>query len=134
MKRREFLALSAATVALAPLPAFANEGWTDYQPGVATDALANGDTVLLDYSATWCSTCKAQERAIENIRAANPAYNGAITFIRVDWDTYSRAPITTIYGIPRRSTLVLLRNDAELGRIVADTRPAAIQALMDLAM
>jgi len=133
MKRREFIALGAA-MALAPLPAFANEGWVNYENGTLVDLLAKGDTVLLDYSATWCSTCKAQERAIENIRAANPAYNRAITFVRVDWDTYSREPITTIYGIPRRSTLVLLTADQQLGRIVADTRSGSIQALMDLGL
>ena len=133
MKRREFLALGAA-VALTPLPAFANEGWINYEAGALPPLLAQGDTVLLDYSATWCSTCKAQERAMENIRAANPAYSAAITFVRVDWDTYSRAPITKDRNIPRRSTLVLLRGDQELGRIVADTRSAQIQALMDLGL
>jgi len=133
MKRREFLALGAA-VALAPLPAFANEGWIDYEWGALEPLLAQGDTVLLDYSATCCSTCKAQERAMENIRAANPAYSAAITFVRVDWDTYSREEITTSRNIPRRSTLVLLRGDQELGRIVADTRTASIQALMDLGL
>ena len=133
MKRREFLALGAA-VALSPLPAFANEGWIDYEWGALEPLLAQGDTVLLDYSATWCSTCKAQERAMNGIRAANPAYDGAITFVRVDWDTYSREEVTTSRNIPRRSTLVLLRGDQELGRIVADTREASIQALMDLAL
>lgn len=133
MKRREFLALGAA-VALAPLPAFANEGWINYEWGTLKPLLAQGDTVLLDYSATWCSTCKAQGRAIDSIRAANPAYNGAITFVRVDWDTYSREDITTSRNIPRRSTLVLLQGDQELGRIVADTRSASIQALMDMAL
>ena len=133
MKRREFLALGAA-LALAPLPAFANEGWINYEWGALEPLLARGDTVLLDYSAIWCSTCKAQERAMNAIRAANPAYDGAITFVRVDWDTYSREEITTSRNIPRRSTLVLLRGDQELGRIVADTREASIQALMDLGL
>lgn len=90
--------------------------------------------MLLDYSATWCSTCKAQERAITAIRANNPAFNNAITFVRVDWDTYSREPITTSLNIPRRSTLVLVRGDQELGRIVADTRRGNIEALMALAL
>ena len=133
MKRREFLALGAVA-ALAPLPAFANEGWIDYQSDALSPLLARGDIVLLDYSATWCSTCKAQERAMTALRAANPAYDRTITFVRVDWDSYGREAITTDYSIPRRSTLVLLRGDQELGRIVADTRSAQIQALMDLAL
>ncbi len=133
MKRREFLALGAAAT-LAPLPALANEGWVEYEWGVLEPLLARGDTVLLDYSAVWCGTCKAQERAITAIRAANSAYDSAITFVRVDWDDYSREDVTTSRNIPRRSTLVLLRGDQELGRIVADTRSAQIQALMDLGL
>lgn len=133
MKRREFMALGAA-LALSPLPAWANTGWIDYGWGTLEPLLAQGDTVLLDYSATWCGTCKAQERAITAIRAANPAYDTNITFVRVDWDNFGREPITTGRNIPRRSTLVLLRGDQELGRIVADTRSAQIQALMDLGL
>ncbi|HIP24447.1 MAG TPA: thioredoxin, partial [Rhodobacteraceae bacterium] len=75
-----------------------------------------------------------QVRVITALRAANPAYDNAITFVRVDWDDYSREDITTSRNIPRRSTLVLLRGDQELGRIVADTRSAQIQALMDLGL
>ncbi|HIP24248.1 MAG TPA: thioredoxin, partial [Rhodobacteraceae bacterium] len=67
MKRREFLALGAAAT-LAPLPAFANEGWIEYQWGALEPLLARGDTVLLDYSAVWCGTCKAQERVITALR------------------------------------------------------------------
>ena len=133
MKRREFIALGAA-LALAPLPALANEGWIEYTWDMLPPLLAQGDTVLLDYSATWCGTCKAQERAITALRSANPAYDENITFIRVDWDDFGREPISKDYNIPRRSTLVLLQGNVELGRIVADTRSAQIQALMDLGL
>lgn len=133
MKRREFIALGAA-LAFAPLPAFANQGWVEYTWGTLEPLLTQGDTVLLDYSATWCGTCKAQERAIAAIRASNAAYDANITFVRVDWDDFGREAITTDRSIPRRSTLVLLRGDQELGRIVADTRSAQIQALMDLGL
>jgi len=133
MKRRQFLALGAA-LALTPLSVSANEGWIPYEPGSVAALLAQGETVFLDYSATWCSTCKAQERAIEAIRTANPAYSATITFVRVDWDTYGRAAITTNLNIPRRSTLVLLKGEQELGRIVADTRRGQIQSLMDLGL
>jgi len=51
--------------------------------------------------------------------------------VKVDWDTYGRAAITTNLNIPRRSTLVLLKGEQELGRIVADTRRGQIQSLMD---
>jgi hypothetical protein len=56
------------------------------------------------------------------------------TFIRVDWDQWGRHEVTTSRSIPRRSTLLVLRGDAELGRIVAGTSEAQIKSLMDLGL
>ena len=129
MNRRHFLAVAAAAAAL---PATARAAsFVDYQPGVIEAALAEGKTVFVDYSATWCGTCKRQERVINALRGADPAYDAAMTFVKVDWDTYKNADVRTSRGIPRRSTLLVLRGDAELGRIVAGTAEADIKALMD---
>ena len=133
MKRRHFLGLSLA-LTLTPLAAMAEEGWIEYEWGTLSEMLAQGDTVLVDYSATWCSTCKRQEQVIAQLRAANPAYDSAMKFLRVDWDTYQSEEVTTSRGIPRRSTLLVLRGDQELGRIVAGTSVSDIQALLDLGL
>ena len=117
MKRRTFISLVAG-LALAPSLAF-SQAPIEYTPGLIKQKLAEGKTVLVDYAAVWCSTCKRQERIIEQLRESNPEYNKNITFVRVDWDVYSTEPVTEDRNIPRRSTLVLLRGDKELGRIVA---------------
>ena len=62
---------------------------------------------------------------------ADPSYDGAMTFVKVDWDTYSRHAVTVNRGIPRRSMLIVLRGDDELGRIVAGTSQSQIKSLMD---
>jgi len=87
--------------------------------------------VFVDYSATWCGTCKRQERVINALRASDPAYDAKLTFIKVDWDTYKNADVTVFRNIPRRSTLIVLRGEDELGRIVAGTSENAIKGLMD---
>ncbi len=129
MNRRDFLLTSAAT--LAAVPAFAA---TDYTPGLVAERLAAGDTVFLDFTASWCSTCRAQERVLNELKAENPAYEQSITFIDIDWDTYRNAEITTSLNIPRRSTLVVLKGEEELGRLVAETGRNSIQGLMDTAL
>ncbi len=133
MNRRHFLITATAltTLPIALSAQMAPEGWLDYQPGMIKSLLAEGKTVFVDYSASWCSTCKAQERAVTAIRADSDAYE-TMSYVRVDWDEYGRHTVTTSRKIPRRSTLLVLRGDAELGRIVAGTRQADIQALMDL--
>jgi thioredoxin 1 len=131
MLRRSFLTFTAA---LALFPAALPAGTMNYSEGMIEEALARGEVVFLDYKASWCSTCKAQGRVIEALKAANPAYEAKVTFINVDWDTWKNAPVTTSRNIPRRSTLLVLQGEAELGRIVAGTGQAEIKALMDLAL
>jgi len=128
MKRRTFLGTAAA---FSLLPIAARAAFVDYTPGVIEAALKSGKTVFFDYSATWCGTCKRQERVIAELLAENPDYAASMAFVKVDWDTYSKHEVTTSRGIPRRSTLLVLKGDAELGRIVAGTSTQEIKALID---
>ena len=132
MDRRTFL-ISAAAASAVPFAVRA-AGFVDYTPGAVDAALAEGKTVFVDFSATWCSTCKRQERVINALRAENPEYDSKLTFIRVDWDTYKNADITKSRNIPRRSTLLLLRGEDELGRVIAGTSESQIKALMDIGL
>ena len=134
MQRRDFLLLTAAVSVALPAAALAVAGDTEYSPEVLKADLAAGKTVFVDFNATWCPTCHAQGRAIQAIRAANPAYDKAITFLNADWDTWGNGDLVKQLNIPRRSTLVVLKGNKELGRIVAETDAAKIQALMDLAL
>ncbi len=132
MKRRHFMAAVAAATLI---PSFASaEGFIDYTPGLIKSELAAGKTVFVDYGAAWCSTCARQERVINELRAKSGKYDDAMTFIKVDWDTYSGHNVTTSRNIPRRSTLLVLKGDEELGRIVAGTSKSSIRSLMDLGL
>ena len=132
MKRRIFLSIAAAA-AIAPIAAVASD-FVTYTDGVIEQALAEGKTVFVDYSATWCSTCHRQERVINGLRAADPAYDAAMTFVKVDWDDYGSHEVAVFRNIPRRSTLIVLRGKDELGRIVAGTAQSQIKALMDIGL
>lgn len=131
MDRRTFLITASAALTL-PIASLAAP--LEYTPGLVQEHLAKGDVVFLDFKAQWCGTCRTQERVIKDLKANNPAYESNITFINVDWDTYGEADITSRMGIPRRSTLVALKGDEELGRLVAATGKSAIQGLMDAAL
>ena len=79
----------------------------------------------------------ALPKLLEAGRAAaklNPAYGDAITFINVDWDQHSNSELARTLKIPRRSTLVVLKGDQELGRIVAGTSKSKIKDLLDTAL
>jgi thioredoxin 1 len=135
MKRRDFMRLTAAaSVIPALLPLAAQAAPIAYTPGLVDERLAAGETVFVDFKASWCPTCAAQGRVLDALKAANPAYESAVTFINVDWDDFGDDPLTLRLNIPRRSTLVVLKGEDELGRIVAGTATEEIQALMDVAL
>ena len=134
MNRREFI---AGTVVLLGASKFASAGagaTVDYTPGLIQEKLAAGETLLVDFAADWCSTCARQERVISAIRESNPSFDQHITFVRVDWDQYGSSEVATSRNIPRRSTLLLLKGDQELGRLVAGTGEDEIRALMELGL
>jgi thiol-disulfide isomerase/thioredoxin len=132
MQRRDFLTL-AASLTLAPFAARAGEA-TLYTPGAAEAAMDAGKVVLLDFWASWCSTCAAQERVLAELKAANPEYEANIVFFVVDWDEHGKGELSRALNIPRRSTLVALKGREEIGRIVAGTGEAEIKALLDAAL
>lgn len=131
MDRRTFLIAAGASL-LTPGMALAKP--LDYTPGLVRDRLAKGETLFLDFKASWCTTCAAQERVLTALKSENPAYERRLTFINIDWDEFGRSDIVKRMNIPRRSTLVVLKGDAELGRIVAQTSRKQIKALMDTAL
>ena len=131
MRRREFILIGAASLVV---PGAVWAGTTTYRPGLAREELAAGETVFLDFTATWCSTCAAQSRVIEALKAENAAYEQNVSFIEVDWDIYGNRELSRSLNIPRRSTLVVLKGDQELGRTVAGTSRKVIKQLMDIAL
>ncbi|MCX7304077.1 MAG: thioredoxin family protein [Hyphomicrobiales bacterium] len=131
INRRSLVLGTAAVAALAALPASAASQFVDYKPGVIENALSSGKTVFVDYSAWWCTTCMAQKRVIARLVEQNPDYAKSMLFVRVDWDEFGDQPVARDRNIPRRSTLLVLRGNKELGRVVAGTSEADIKALLD---
>ena len=96
--------------------------------------MQRGDRIVLTFSADWCSTCRRQERIIGALRAADPRIDRDLTLIRVDWDQYGQGELARRFAVPRRSTLIALRGETELDRIVAGTSEAAIRTLFERAL
>lgn len=135
MNRRTFVQTALATGAALGVPSIALAAKpVSYTPGLVDDLLADGHTVFVDFKASWCTTCRAQERVINALLDQNPDYGKSIKFVNVDWDDYAKDPLTKRLKIPRRSTLVVLKGDKELGRVVAQTSKTAIKSLMDTAL
>jgi thioredoxin 1 len=68
------------------MPFATAEAATTCSPQLLKAELAAGNTVFLDFKASWCSTCAAQDRVINALRKVNPACDQTLRFITVDWD------------------------------------------------
>jgi thioredoxin 1 len=134
--RRKLLktGLALGLLPLTSLPLAARAEVQPYTPGLAEQAMRDGERIFLMFSADWCSTCARQERIISDLRAANPAYDRELTIIRVDWDQYGTGDLARAMAVPRRSTLIALRGETELARIIAGTSETEIKGLMDRAL
>ena len=116
-----------------PIASFAADDHVDYTPAAYSAAIDNGQPLLVDFYASWCGTCRAQQRTIASLQSENAAYKN-VTVMRVDWDKYGRSDFAKSLKIPRRSTLVMFTGGKEVGRVVAQTGSSEIEALYKLVM
>jgi thiol-disulfide isomerase/thioredoxin len=85
-----------------------------------------GKPVVLDISATWCPTCKAQKPILDGLMQ-QPAYQD-VTLMTIDFDT--NKPTLKKYKVTMQSTLVAFKGAKEVGRSVGDTTPDGIEGLI----
>lgn len=129
--RRAVLALLAGVAVTSLTGPAAALMISDYTDEGLPKLEAWGKPYLLDFYASWCVTCAAQQRVLDKLIKADPRYE-PILIVRVDWDKFGRGELATRLAIPRRSTLVMMRGTEELGRLVAETREDKIAALLEL--
>jgi len=84
-----------------------------------------GKPILVDVSAVWCPTCKAQKPIVESL-AVTPAYKD-VAVLRVDFDSDKK--VLKEFSVSSQSTLIAFKGGKEAGRSVGDTTPAGIESL-----
>ncbi len=110
---------------LSAVPAAALER-VPYTDAALAAAEAQSGVAVLHVSATWCGTCKAQERVLDAL-ADLPALR-ELTILRVDYD--AQRDVMQRFETPFRSTFVVLRNGREVARLSGDTSPLSIETLL----
>ncbi|MFH1553756.1 MAG: thioredoxin family protein [Pseudomonadota bacterium] len=117
--------LTCALVLLGSLSASAAER-KPFDPAVFAAAQAASAPILVEISAPWCPTCKAQKPIIDAL-AAQPETKALVIF-EVDFDT--QKPVVRSFNAQSQSTLIAFRGKTETARSVGDTNPASIAALV----
>jgi thioredoxin 1 len=88
------------------------------------EAQSVGKTILVDVSATWCPTCKAQKPIVQGIERKNPQ----LVVYDVDFDTAK--DVLKRFRVQYQSTLIVFKGEKEIARSTGDTDPGSIQKLV----
>ena len=93
-------------------------------------AQAAGQPILIDISASWCPTCKAQKPIIDAL--AKQRETDRLVIFDVDFD--SQKPVVRDFRAQSQSTLIAFNGKTETGRSVGDTNPHSIARLVKSAL
>jgi thiol-disulfide isomerase/thioredoxin len=93
-------------------------------------AQSAGKAVIVEVTAPWCPTCKAQAPIISSLMA-RPDMKG-VTLLKVDFD--SQKDILRTLRVAQQSTLIAFKGKTETSRSIGDTTPAGIEKLFKSAI
>ncbi len=122
--RRTFILASAALAAAPSLPARAAA--QRFTQAAFAAAQAAGKPLLIEVTAPWCPTCRAQQPILQKL-TAQPRFRDLV-FLSVDFD--SQKDVLRTLNVQSQSTLVVFKGRQEVGRSAGDTNEASITALV----
>lgn len=133
MRPSRFVRLASAvafcTLAGAALPAAAAE-IKPFTTAAFEAAQAAGKPILVDVTAPWCPTCKAQHPILSELEAA-PKFKDLVV-LDVDFD--SQKDVLRALKVRMQSTLIAFKGDKETARSTGDTAPGSIAKLLAAAL
>lgn len=89
-------------------------------------AQSSNKSILVDISAPWCPTCKAQHKVLDSL-AQRPEFADIVVF-EVDFDTQKDALKT--FNARQQSTLIAFKGAQETKRLVGETGTDSIEGLL----
>jgi len=120
------LALAAVFLLVASHAATAAER-RSFDAAAFAAAQNRGAPILIEISAPWCPTCRAQQPIIDEV-VQLPRHKDLVVFT-LDFDS-QKAGLRQ-FDARSQSTLIAFRGKSETARSVGETNPQAIVALID---
>ena len=91
------------------------------------DAQAAGKPILVEVTAPWCPTCKAQAPILAKL-SSTPKFKDLVRF-NIDFDT--QKDLLRKFNVRTQSTMIAFKGKQEVGRSTGDTNPGSIERLLE---
>ena len=99
-----------------------------YSPAALAAAQKAGEPVVLHFHASWCPTCRAQDKVFDALKA-DPSLK--VTLMEVDYDT--EKALERQLKVTAQSTLIVLHGATERSRSTGETDPARLKSILQSA-
>ncbi len=99
-----------------------------YTPAALAAAQKAGEPVVLHFHASWCPTCRAQDKAFDALKA-DPSLK--VTLMEVDYD--KEKALEKQMKVTAQSTLIVFHGATERSRSTGETDPARLKGILQSA-
>ena len=130
MNIRSILAAIALVLTLGLATALPSAAETPFSPAALVEAQQAGKPILVEVFAPWCPTCKAQNVVLDGLLNGDRFKD--LVRLRVDFDN-QKSDVRAL-NASMQSTLIVYKGESEVGRLVGETDPEAIEALLAKAL
>lgn len=100
-----------------------------YTAQALDQARAAGQPVAVHFHADWCSTCRQQEKTLQQLKAETGL---DLTVLVADYD--KEKDLRKAMNVRSQSTLVVWRGTAEKARVAGETSPEALRQALKAAL
>jgi thioredoxin 1 len=130
LNKRHLLGFALTLAAIPFMAAIAPVAALDKAPFDAKafeDAQTAGKAILVEITAPWCPTCKAQAPILAKL-SSTPKFKDMVRF-NIDFD--SQKDLLRKFNVRMQSTMIAFRGKQEVGRSTGDTNPDSIERLLE---
>ena len=85
-----------------------------------------GKPILIEVTAPWCPTCKAQAPILSRLKGEARFKN--LASFKIDFD--SQKDLLRKFNVQKQSTLIVFKGKQEAGRSTGDTNASSIEQLL----
>jgi thioredoxin 1 len=118
------LAIPLTIAAVAPVAALDK---APFDAKAFEDAQAAGKAILVEVTAPWCPTCRAQAPILARL-SGTPKFKDMVRF-NIDFD--SQKDLLRRFNVRMQSTMIAFKGKQEVGRSTGDTNPNSIERLLE---